>query len=75
MIPRWLVDKRTRICLVCDEQTLCTARWRLLHAAPDCPLKRLPSLSAEVAAKAWPEGAEPVSGCCDSAQNYLPSGL
>lgn len=71
MIPRWILDKRIAICLDCDHQTTCAARFQILKDAPQCPLGRLPTREQEVAAKAWPEGAERASGCCDSAQNYL----
>jgi hypothetical protein len=71
MIPRWLVDKRLQICAQCEQATECTVRFRLLEDAPNCPLKRLANREEEVAARAWPAGAESVSGCCDSALNYL----
>jgi len=71
MIPRWLVDKRTAICLSCHQRTGCVARYQILSEAPTCPLNKLASRSDEIAAKAWPEGAQQISGCCDSAQNYL----
>ena len=71
MIPRWILDKRIATCLDCDRQTTCTARFRILHDAPQCPLGRLATRDEEVAARAWPDGAEQASGCCDSAQNYL----
>jgi hypothetical protein len=47
------------------------ARFQILSEAPTCPLDKLASRSDEIAAKAWPEGAQQISGCCDSAQNYL----
>lgn len=71
MIPRWLVDKRLQICAQCERTTECAVRFQLLQDAPECPLKQLATLNDEVAARAWPAGAESVSGCCDSAQNYL----
>lgn len=71
MIPRWLVDKRLQICAQCERTTECRVRFEVLTEAPQCPLKRLATRDEEVAANAWPEGAQPVSGCCDSAQNYL----
>jgi hypothetical protein len=71
MIPRWLLDKRIATCLDCDCQTTCTARFGILHDAPECPLGRLVTLAEEIQARAWPDGAERASGCCDSAQNYL----
>lgn len=69
MIPRWLVDKRLAICAQCEQATECGVRFQILQDAPDCPLKRLAARSEEVAAIAWPAGAESVSGCCDSAMN------
>lgn len=71
MIPRWLVDKRLQICAQCERTTECAVRFQLLEDAPVCPLKRLATRDEEVAARAWPAGAESVSGCCDSALNYL----
>ena len=71
MIPRGLIDKRTAICLSCYQRTGCVARFQILSEAPTCPLNKLPSKADEIAAKAWPEGAPQVSGCCDSAINYL----
>jgi hypothetical protein len=70
MIPKWLVEKRTQVCLKCERLKECRARFEILHEAPSCPLKKLPSKADEIAAKAWPAGAEPISGCCDSALNY-----
>lgn len=74
MIARWIVDKRIKTCLACERQTTCTARFDIAAEAPQCPLKRLATRDEEVAAKAWPEGAQQVSGCCDSAENYLSRG-
>jgi hypothetical protein len=71
MIPRWILDKRLKTCLACEQQATCTARFEILAEAPRCPLGRLASRADEVAAKAWPESAQQVSGCCDSAVNYL----
>lgn len=71
MIPRGLIDKRLEICAQCERTTECTARFQILEDAPDCPLKRLATRDEEVAARAWPAGAEQASGCCDSAMNYL----
>lgn len=71
MIPRWLVDKRLKICAQCEQTTECSVRFRVLDEAPQCPLKRLATRDEEVAARAWPQGVESASGCCDSAQNYL----
>lgn len=73
-IPSWLVDKRLSVCAQCERTTECNARFEILEDAPECPIKRLATRDEEVAAKAWPEGAESVSGCCDSAENYLPFG-
>ena len=71
MIPRWIVDKRISICLSCEQATTCTARFEILNEAPMCPLKRIASKADEIAARAWPDGAQQISGCCDSATNYL----
>lgn len=69
MIPRWIIDKRLAICAQCEQATECSVRFQILQDAPDCPLKRLATRDEEVAARAWPAGAELVSGCCDSAMN------
>lgn len=71
MIPRWILDKRIKVCLSCDRHSSCPARFQILDDAPRCPLKLLPSRDEEVAARAWPSGVPEVSGCCDSATNYL----
>jgi hypothetical protein len=74
MIAGWIVDKRAAICAKCERGQNCGARFGIANAAPPCPLKLLPTEQEEIAARAWPEGAQPVSGCCDSAQNYLSGG-
>lgn len=71
MIASWLVDKRVQTCAACQEQSGCVAKFDVATEAPACPLNRLPSKVDEIAARAWPEGAQQVSGCCDSANNYL----
>lgn len=71
MIPRWLIDKRLSVCAQCEQSTECSARFEVLSEAPQCPLKQLATRDEEVHARAWPQGVESVSGCCDSAQNYL----
>lgn len=72
MIPQWVADKRSGVCLNCDQYAGCSGRWDILAEAPNCPLGKLPSVGDEIAARAWPDGADPVSGCCDSAMDYLP---
>lgn len=74
MIPRWIVDKRAAICVKCERTATCKARFEIANPAPRCPLARLPTQHEEIQARAWPEGAQPVSGCCDSARNYLSGG-
>ena len=71
MIPSWVVDKRVQICAACQEQSGCVAKFDIATEAPACPVNKLPSKGDEIAAMAWPAGASPVSGCCDSANNYL----
>ena len=71
MIPRWISDKRVKTCIKCEKQIGCSAKYTILSEAPQCPLGALPSVADEIAARAWPSGAAPVSGCCDSAENYL----
>lgn len=71
MMPRWIVDKRAKVCISCAQQIGCQGKYSILSETPVCPLGLLASTANEIAAKAWPEGAQQVSGCCDSAQNYL----
>ena len=71
MIPRWLIDKRLSTCAQCEWAAQCVTRFRVLIAAPECPLKRLAPLTEEIQARAWPEAAPRASGCCDDARNYL----
>ena len=70
-IPRWMLDERHKICATCVETKQCTAKYEILDESPRCPLGKLKSYQVAVAEKAWPSGAAPVSGCCDSARNYL----
>jgi hypothetical protein len=69
--PNWIVQKRVLTCINCQQQDGCVARWQIYAPAPQCPLGVLPSAGDEIATRAWPSGAAPVSGCCDSAENYL----
>ena len=71
MIASWIVDKRVQLCAACQEQSGCAIKFDVATEAPACPLNRLPSKADEIAAMAWPEGAQQISGCCDSANNYL----
>lgn len=70
-IPRWLIDKRHSICTACDRKKECSGKFSILDEFPKCPKNILPSLESEVVEKAWPSAAPKVSGCCDSAKNYL----
>ena len=65
MIPRWLTDKRDKICASCAQVGSCDVAIRILEDNPPCPQKKLPSLSDEVAEKAWPSNRDRISGCCD----------
>lgn len=71
MIPHWVVNNRLQICIVCDSYDGCTEKWGMFIDAPKCPLGKIKTAAEEIAARAWPAGAAPVSGCCDSANNYL----
>ena len=70
MIPGWLADKRSQTCLDCEKYGGCPVRWDILQNAPKCPLNKLPSKDEEIAARAWPQDVDRISGCCDSAENY-----
>jgi len=71
MIPRWLVDKRAAVCSSCQQQLTCAGKFTIGNPEPQCPLGLLATQQDEVAARAWPTGAQQISGCCDSALNYL----
>lgn len=71
MIPRWLANARHETCVKCGDKSTCTVQYDMLRPAPKCPLGKLPSLDDAIAERAWPSSAPKVSGCCDSAVNYL----
>jgi len=71
MIPQWLSKKRQQTCGACNEAKACQVKFRILEQSPECPLEKLHSIDDELRwAKAWPETAPRVSGCCDSALHY-----
>jgi hypothetical protein len=65
MIPQWLAQDRQRICQACAKQSSCPAKFTIPQDLTDCPDKRHPSKADAIAARAWPQGAERISGCCD----------
>jgi len=71
MIHHWIVSKRLQICISCSANEGCIEKWGMFAATPKCPLGKIKSADEEIAERAWPLGADAVSGCCDSARNYL----
>lgn len=68
MIPRWIAQKRKETCAHCEIVKICPDKMTLLNEVPFCSLSKLHSVEDELRwAKAWPETAPRVSGCCDSA--------
>jgi len=67
-IPPWLLRKRHDTCQRCEIVRTCQDKQTLLDAVPVCSLAKLHPLVDEIRwRQAWPEGADAVSGCCDSA--------
>jgi hypothetical protein len=69
MIPNWLVQNRQRICAECSQKTECKAKFLMLYEEMNCPLGKQLSKCDAIAARAWPQGAERISGCCDPIGN------
>ena len=66
MIPFAILKKRHDICQQCAQVSACVVKNALADLAPACPLDKLPTLADELTwARAWPEGVQAVSGCCD----------
>jgi len=63
--PRWIVEKRLRTCQQCEQLRHCSASMNLFENSTGCPIGAHKSISDEIAARAWPEGVEAISGCCD----------
>lgn len=65
-LPPWLVESRRQICIKCEAVADCPIAFVGYFVDPSpCPRKAHPSWPDAIAAKAWPVGVEPVSGCCD----------
>jgi hypothetical protein len=67
-MERWIIEQRRKTCLACPLEKTCVAirdvaLW--FSEAPTCPLNKLASRNEAIAARAWPAGVEPISGCCD----------
>ena len=69
-LPYWLIQKRAQQCGACYQQRECKAKIAIMRETVDCPRGVIQPAAEEIAAKAWPAGAQPISGCCDSAENY-----
>lgn len=65
MIPRWLLEQRRKTCAACSEREGCGHIPSIFHCETGCPLGRHKPAQEAIAARAWPEGAERLSGCCD----------
>jgi len=70
-VEGWIVKARLTTCLKCSLRAECektTGRIAsLLSEVTTCPKKLHPGRNEAVAARAWPESAPKVSGCCDRA--------
>ena len=64
-VERWLSLKRHAVCVACPQIKTCDAVPSIFSPVSACPLQKHPSRDEEIAARAWPATAEPVSGCCD----------
>ena len=68
MIESWIVQSRRKTCLRCERLPKCDAAG-IIHSIfreqSACPLRLHPTRLDAVAARAWPGGAQPISGCCD----------
>jgi hypothetical protein len=64
-IPGWLVQDRAQACGRCAEKAGCAQSLRILQDDPECPRGTLLSRLHAIAARAWPEGVDRLSGCCD----------
>lgn len=66
----WIVEHRRQTCTACEFRPNCHA-WSVpaffFAEAPECPKGKIASRNAAIAARAWPAGVDPVSGCCDRA--------
>ena len=65
MIPGWLAQQRAQTCAKCPDKGACPRGVFILESDPQCPRGTLPNALDAIAARAWPEGVEPISGCCD----------
>jgi len=68
-VEGWIVKARLATCLKCRHRAECektAGRIASLTAeVTTCPMGWHPSRDEAVAARAWPETAPKVSGCCD----------
>jgi len=65
MIPNWLAQDRQRICSECLQKADCKAKFLMLHDDMQCQEGRQLTKDDAIAARAWPQGADRISGCCD----------
>jgi hypothetical protein len=63
--PNWLAQQRAQTCARCEDKRTCPRALYILESDPQCPRGLLPNVLDAIAARAWPEGVDAVSGCCD----------
>lgn len=63
--PGWLAQQRAETCAKCPDKSTCCRAIYILTPTPQCPRGLLKNTVDAIAARAWPENAEKVSGCCD----------
>ena len=68
--PRWLVESRWKTCQQCDQLRDCTASQNLFEDVTGCPKNAHLDIVEAIRQRAWPDGIDAVSGCCDSALHY-----
>jgi hypothetical protein len=65
VLERWIAQRRLGICRKCPQRATCQEIATIFCETSGCPLGAHPPRDEEIAAKAWPPGAERISGCCD----------
>ena len=65
MTTNEIILTRQQTCAACPEQPTCRAKFRMLEDDMQCPQGRQRTKADLIAARAWPEGVDRISGCCD----------
>lgn len=63
-----IVVARMRICQSCPYLSECNPK--IEEENVDCRTGMVKSMSESIREMAWPDSADRISGCCDSALNY-----